>query len=192
MARVTIIDAHPDPAPERFIHALAAAYRASAEEAGHEVRRIDLAGLDFPLLRSAEDWQHGTPPPGIKGAQDDIRWADHVVILYPLWLGDVPALLKGFLEQIARPGFAIAQADRGLPTKLLRGRSARVIVTMGMPAFFYTLVYRGHSLKSLERNILAFSGFAPVRHSVIGNVEGDENHRRKWLRRVAKLGAAAE
>lgn len=191
MTRIAIIDGHPDPAPERFVHALADAYAKSAEEAGHQVRRIELANLEFPLLRSEADWQKNAPCTAIKHAQDDIRWADHIVILYPLWLGDIPALLKAFLEQVARPGFAIAQADRGMPAKLLKGRSARVIVTMGMPGLFYRLVFCAHSLKSLERNILGFSGIAPVRHSIIGNVEGGDGYRRKWLRRVAGLGSAA-
>jgi putative NADPH-quinone reductase len=191
LSRIAIIDGHPDPAPERYVHALADAYASSAEEAGHQVRRIVLADLAFPLLRSAEDWQKGPPCAAIRHAQDDIRWADHLVILYPLWLGDVPALLKAFLEQVARPGFAIAQADRRLPAKLLKGRSARVIVTMGMPGLVYRLVFRAHSLKSLERNILGFSGIAPVSHSIIGNIEGGDGYRRKWLRRIARLGAAA-
>ena len=191
LTRITVIDGHPDPAPERFVHALAEIYAISAEEAGHQVRRIDVTNLDFPLLRSARDWQEGAPCLAIKRAQADIRWADHVVIVYPLWLGDVPALLKAFLEQVARPGFALAKADKGLPTKLLKGRSARIIVTMGMPSLFYRLVFRAHSLKSLERNILRFSGFAPVLHSIIGSVEQSPGHRKKWLRRIAELGAAA-
>jgi len=60
-------------------------------------------------------------------------------------------------EQVARPGFAFGTAKgKGLPPKLLKGRSARVIVTMGMPALFYRWYYRAHSVKNLERNILAF------------------------------------
>src|SRR3546814_3372437 len=76
------------------------------------------------------------------------------VILYPLWLGDVPALLKGFLEQILRPDFAIDEGSTGMSAKLLTGRSARIIVTMGMPAPIYRLFFRAHSLKSLDRNLL--------------------------------------
>lgn len=191
MTRIAIIDGHPDPAPERFVHGLATTYAVSAEESGHQVRRLDIAQMDFPLLRTSIDWEEGEPCPAIQRAQDDLRWADHVVIFYPLWLGDVPALLKGFLEQVARPGFAISKAEHGLPGKLLAGRSARVVVTMGMPELFYTLVYRAHSLKSLERNILRFVGFAPVHHSVIGNVDSSETHRKKWLQRIAKLGRDA-
>ena len=191
MTRITIIDGHPDPAPQRFVHSLADAYAGSAEKAGHQVRRIVLADSDFPLLRSAREWQEDRPCSTIIAAQDDICWAEHIVILYPLWLGDVPALLKGFFEQVARPGFAFAPVKKGLPARLLKGRSARIIVTMGMPGLFYRLVYRAHSLKSLERNVLAFCGFAPVRHSIIGRVESSDAYRRKWLKRIGKLGAAA-
>ena len=116
-----------------------------------------------------------------------MRWAEHLVILYPLWLGDVPAVLKGFLEQVARPGFAIGEG-KGFPQGLLKGRSARVIVTMGMPGLFYEIVYRAHSLKSLERNILNFAGIKPVRHTIIGTVEAGAEHRAKWLERVRRLG----
>jgi putative NADPH-quinone reductase len=189
MSRITIIDGHPDADRGRFIHALGDAYAAGA--AGrHEVRRIDIAGLDFPLVRSQQDWQEGTPVAAIVEAQETIRWAEHVVILYPLWLGDVPALLKGFLEQVARPDFAFRYVANGFPEKLLKGRSARIIVTMGMPAPFYRLIYRAHSVKSLERNILKFVGFGPVRHSIVGNVGGSARHRQRWLERVRKLGAA--
>src|SRR3546814_16004452 len=74
------------------------------------------------------------PADVIHKAQADIRWADHLVILYPLWLGDVPALLTGFLEQILRPGFAIDEGSTGMSSKLLTGRYARIIVTQGLPA----------------------------------------------------------
>jgi putative NADPH-quinone reductase len=101
--------------------------------------------------------------------QDDIFWAQHMVIFFPLWLGDMPALFKGFLEQIARPGFAFAD-DRRSVNKPLAGRSARVVVTMGMPALLYRLYFRAHSIKSLRRNVLAFVGIWPVRETLIGMV----------------------
>jgi putative NADPH-quinone reductase len=80
------------------------------------------------------------------------------VIVYPLWLGTMPALLKGFLEQAFRPGFAFDTKPKGLWNRRLKGGSARIVVTMGMPAFFYRVYYRAHSLKSLKRNILEFCG----------------------------------
>jgi putative NADPH-quinone reductase len=190
MTRITIIDGHPDPARSHFVHALANAY-AEGAETRHEVMLVEVGALDFPLLRSPKAWLEDKPPPSIAAAQKAIHWAQHLVFVYPLWLGDVPALFKGFLEQVARPGFAIGKMGKGFPEKLLEGRSARVIVTMGMPAAFYQLYFRAHSLKSLERNILGFAGIAPIRHSIVGSVDKGDAHRRKWLQRVRELGVVA-
>jgi putative NADPH-quinone reductase len=131
--RITIIQGHPDPAGDRFCHALADAYAAGAEAAGLEVRRVEIARLEFPLLRAQAEFEKGSPPPQVAAAQEAIRWAEHLVIVYPLWLGMMPALLKGFFEQVFRPGFAHRTDARGWQA-LLKGRSARIVVTMGMPA----------------------------------------------------------
>jgi putative NADPH-quinone reductase len=187
--RITIVQGHPDPAGGHFVNALADAYERAARDTGHQVKRIDVARLSFPLLHNADEWQWQPPAESIAAAQQAIAWAGHVVILYPLWLGDMPALLKAFFEQTLRPGFAIGNAAPGrLPKKLLAGRSARVVVTMGMPALFYKLYYRAHTLKSLKRNILEFCGISPVRATVIGMVEGSKDARDGWLTRLAVLG----
>lgn len=186
--RILIIDGHPDPDRAHYIHALADAYAKGAEQGGFPVRRIDIADLMFPILRSPMEWQTQAPPPAIALAGKDIAWADHIVLLYPLWLGDVPALLKAFLEQVARPGVAFRHRDKGIPEKLWAGRSARVIVTMGMPGMLYRLFYRAHSLKSLERNVLKFVGIAPVASIVLGMVDASAEHRREWLEQVHSLG----
>ncbi|MCW3837886.1 NAD(P)H-dependent oxidoreductase [Sphingomonas canadensis] len=189
--KIALIDAHPDPDPARFVHALAVAYAEGAEAGGHAVRRIDLARLDFPLLRSPADWKTGTPVADIIAAQEVIAWADHIVILYPLWLGDMPALLKGFLEQVARPGYAIA-ADAAMKP-VLKGKSARVVVTMGMPGLVYRIWFRAHSLLSLKRNILEFVGIRPVRTTVFGLVEGSSAETRAgWVARMRAMGRRGE
>ena len=189
--RILILQGHPDPAGEHFCHALAERYQAGAAAALHEVRHIAISRLDFPLLRSKTEWESGTLPPVLAPAQRDIAWADHVVMVFPLWLGDMPAMLKGFLEQVARPGFAVpAQGQGGIGKKLLRGRSARIVVTMGMPALLYRWYFGAHAIRSLERNILRFTGIAPVRRSLIGLVEGKDARRRlRWLDALQRLGA---
>ncbi len=189
--RILIIDGHPDATADHYVHALSIAYRDGARSAGHTVRGIVVSELEFPLLRSSEDFRSGTPAEAIRRCQDDVRWADHLVILFPLWLGSMPALLKGFFEQLLRPGFAFA-TEGGTSQRLLRGKSARIVVTMGMPSFFYRWFYRAHSLKSLERNILRFCGFAPVRHCTVGPVESmSQAARGAWLARVQSLGERA-
>lgn len=188
--RITILQGHPDPQGKHFGHALAEAYAQGAMEGGHEIRRVEVGTLEFPLLRTKEEFESGTPPDCIRMAQDAIRWANHVVILYPLWHGTMPALLKGFFEQVFRPGFAAEQGKPGqMWKKLLTGRSARIVVTMGMPAFFYRWFFRAHSLKSLERNILGFSGIGPIKETLIGMIEvADGEKRAKWIETMQLLG----
>jgi len=185
--RILVIDGHPDPDRARLIHALADRYAEGALSWEHEVRRIDLATTEVPILRSREEWAKGQPAPAIVDAQASIAWADHIVFFYPLWLGDVPALLKAFLEQVMRPGFALND-QASLGGGLLRGKSATVVVTMGMPAAFYALWFRSHSLKSLERNILRFVGIRPVHHILYGAVEQNAAKRERWLDDMFILG----
>lgn len=187
---ILLIQGHPDASRPHLCDALEDAYARGAQAAGHEVRRLRVASLDFPILRSQEEWEKGALPPGLAEAQTDIKWAEHMVFFFPLWLGDMPALLKGFLEQVARPGFAFSrEGNNPLANKGLTGRSARVVVTMGMPAAIYRWYFRAHSIKSLERNILGFVGISPVHETLVGMVGNmKEKDVQKWLARLEKLG----
>lgn len=186
--KIVIIQGHPNPAGAHFDHALAQAYAEGASAAGHELRWIELARLDVPLLRSREEWEHQPVPESLREAQQAIAWADHLLIVYPLWLGDVPALVKAFLEQVFRPGFAFDLASAG-KKRPLAGKSARIVVSMGMPAVIYRYYFGAHSLKSLRRNVLTFVGIKPVRSSVIGLVESTRPAaRERWLRRLRQFG----
>ncbi|WP_142850452.1 NAD(P)H-dependent oxidoreductase [Telmatospirillum sp. J64-1] len=186
--RIVIIQGHPTPGGGCFCHALAEAYARGAAEGGHETRLVPVAELSFPLVRTKDEWDRDQPPPDIAASQQDIAWAQHLVIFYPLWLGTKPAVLKGFLEQTFRPGFAIGGWREGRMEKLLTGRSARVVVTMGMPAFVYRWYFGAHSLKSLERNILNFCGISPIRESLIGRIEASARKRQDWLEKMQALG----
>jgi putative NADPH-quinone reductase len=139
-------------------------------------------------LRSQAQWRDASPSQDVVRVQEAITWAQHVVFIYPLWLGDVPAYLKALLEQVLRPGFALGETP-GLGGGLLKGRSARIVVTMGMPALFYNLFFFAHSVKSLKRNVLQFVGFAPVRTSLFGMVEGSDESRQQQLEQMKELGA---
>ena len=185
---IVIIQGHPDGDGAHFGHALASAYALGAGSAGHLVERIEVGQLEFPLLRSQEDWHSDAIPASIRESQDLIAWANHLVIFYPLWLGTMPAVFKGFLEQVLRPGFALDTSEAtGFPKKLLKGKSARIVVTMGMPSLFYRLFYQSHSVKNLERNILKFCGISPINTTYIGSVESDASHT-GWLDKVKELG----
>ncbi len=191
--RILLIEGHPDATSHHLNRVLADAYAEGAKAGGHELRRVAVGALDFPLLKSADEWNHGNLPPTLQASQDAIAWAQHVVLFFPLWLGDMPAVLKGFLEQVARPGFAVGpEGPKPFGHKPLSGRSARVVVTMGMPALAYRWYFRAHSLKALERNILGFIGFAPIHETLVGSVEqlGQAGVAR-WLAKLRKLGREA-
>ena len=106
----------------RLCHALADAYAEGAAAAGHEITRIEVAQLDFPILRTQEEFERGDLPQMLVGARDGIVSAQHLVAIFPLWHGTMPALLKAFLEQVMRPGVALEYRTHGFPRKLLTGR----------------------------------------------------------------------
>lgn len=188
--KILVLNGHPDPASKGLCHSLAEAYADGARQAGRDVRRIDVAALSFGFLQSQAEFEKGTPPPDIGSAQESLRWADHLVVIFPLWLGDMPAVLKAFFEQTLRPGFAFDYRANGFPVMHLKGRSARIIVTMGMPAFVYRWYFRAHGLKNLRRNVLGFVGFGPVRDIVLGSVgTRSKASIQAWLDEVKSLGS---
>ena len=187
--RVLLVQGHPDGKRPRLCHALADAYAAGAKDAGAEVRRVEVAALDFPLLRTQEEFEHGPPPPALTQALADIAWCEHMVVVFPLWLGGAPALLQGFFEQTMRPGHAFRYLEGGRTQTLMNGRSARLVVTMGMPAFVYRFWFMSHGLRRISRGILGFVGFSPVRETLFGMLMNASQARRaKWLASMRELG----
>jgi NAD(P)H dehydrogenase (quinone) len=186
MSRIVVIVGHPRR--DTYCEALAKAYVDGARAAGNTVETVHLASLEFdPILRGA---YVETQPLEVDlvGAHRSIMLADHLVIVFPLWLGGMPALLKGFLERILQPDLIEAQ-KAGRFVQLLKGKSARVIMTMGMPGLIYRWWYGAHALQALKRNILEFMGVAPVRSTLlgmIGDVKAGQRH--KWLEEVEALG----
>ena len=193
MKSILILDGHPDPADSHLCHALAEAYQKGAEAAGHTSLLVRIADMEFPILRSPSDFQQSPSPDALLPARDALLAADHLVLIYPLWLGTLPAYTKAFLEQLLHydTAFERTETDRW-PRGKMQGKSARIVLTTGMPALAYTLWYRAHSLKSLKRNILGFVGFKPVWSTVFGMVEHAGPDRiGRWLQKMEDLGRRA-
>lgn len=194
--RIAIIQGHPDPAGHHLLHVMADAYAEAAVPAGHDVRRIDVARLEFSLLRTQEDFEKGAVPAALVGPQGDMRWAEHWVFLFPLWHGTMPALLKGFLEHIFRPGFAMeygmdaaaCRTSSPFPKRLLTGRSARIVVTMCMPALFYRWYFGAYGVRGFERSMLSFAGMKPIRERFYGLAFADDKKRGRWIEDMRRHG----
>ncbi len=190
--RIAVIQGHPDPAGRHLLHAIADAYASAAAAAGHEVRRIDVATLEFPLLRTQSDFETGAMPPALATPREDMHWAEHWVFLFPLWHGTMPALLKGFLEHIFRPGFAMEYKKKGFPKRMLAGRSARIVVTMGMPVLLYRWYFGAYGIRAFERSMLSFVGIKPIRESLYGLAFADERKRARWIEDMRRHGGRGD
>lgn len=186
---ICIVQGHPYSDGKRLCHALAASYAAGARKAGATVETVDLGVMDIAMLRNPEDF---ASPPGepIRKAQDAISRCHHLLVIYPLWLGTMPALVKAFFEQLSRNEFAIAAGGKGWPRQMLKGRSARVVVTMGMPAAAYRVFFGAHGVKGFESGVLGMAGFKPVRETLIGAAGAVNKKRADTLfARMRALGA---
>lgn len=169
---IVVLNGHPHRDKSHLCCALAEAYASGAKKAGHKVKTISIAEMDIPFLRDPEDMKSAAPKP-VADAQKAVKAADHVVIVYPLWCGTMPALVKAFFEQLCRNSFAIVENPKGgWPQQMLKGKSARAIVTMGMPAAAYRLFFGAHGVKSLDVGILGMAGFRPVKDTLIGGADG--------------------
>ncbi len=183
---ILIILGHPSLQRKSLCEVLAEAYKTGAEAGGHEVHLYKIAEKRFdPILH--EGYKKEQPPePDIADAQEKIRQADHIVIAYPMWQFMMPALLKGFFERVFTKGFAYQLGASG--GKMLKGKSARIIQTMGMPEFAYRFVFREHGRKVLS-NMLGFCGITPVRVTYLGMAEaGNDVGRVRALEKVQALG----
>ncbi len=173
--------------------ALGEAYAQGARDKGHVVRQLKLGEMSFdPILRGGYE-QSQILEPDLLEAQRQIHWAEHLVFVYPVWWGGIPALLKGFFDRTFLPGFAFKYRNRSqLWDKLLSGRTADLLVTMDTPPWYFRWVYGAPAHRQMIRTILGFSGiktrrlseFAPVRPS-------SEEQRQSWLRRAESLGSRA-
>jgi len=189
MARVVIVVGHARSGT--FCDALGESYRHGAAAGGHDVQLFATSKMKFdPILH--EGFERVQPlEPDLQAAADAMLAADHLVIIFPLWLGTLPAILKGFLERVLQPQL-VEPAKSNKFVQLLKGKSARVVITMGMPGFIYRWWFGAHALKMLKRNILAFMGVRPIRSVIHGNIEGAGDERRKqWLRDMEAIGRMA-
>lgn len=192
MKNILIIHGHSSAQPT-FTRSLAEAYQKGAQSAGATVNLLHLAELTFdPILR--EGYKTATPlEADLLRAQELIRAADHVVWVYPIWWGAMPALVKGFIDRVFLPGFAFKyRKDSPWWDKLLAGKSTRVLVTQDTPVPFYFFWGRPNH-HQMKNTILGFCGFSPVKFTTFAPVRGSSPEKRAaWLAQTTELGKALQ
>jgi len=189
--RILVILGHP--ANDSFCGVLAQSYIQGASASGNEVRLISLGSLAFdPVLHDGYTKIQDLEPDLLQ-AQSAITWAQHIVFVYPIWWGAMPALLKGFIDRTFIPGFAFKYRD-GSPfwDRLLKGRSAHLLVTMDAPPWYFRWVTRMPGHNQMKRSILGFCGIKPVAISDFGPVKNSSQQQREnWLSKVNAYGRQA-
>lgn len=191
MTKIAIVVGNP--MRDSYSEALGQAYLRGAQSGGHEAKLFLLARMNFDAILR-EGYRREQPlEPDLVAARQVLKASDHLVFVFPLWCGDMPALMKGFIERVLQPDLLAIQGSHDKASwSIFQGKSARIIMTMGMPGWFYWWYYGAHALKLLKRNILHFTGVTPVRSTVYGMVVGvGDEKRQQWLREVEALGHKA-
>ena len=188
MKKILIINGHPEK--ESFCFALAESYKKGVELSGANCKLIHFADLNFGLNLSKGYRQITELEPDLLKMQQNILEATHLVFVYPTWWGTYPALLKGFIDRVFLPGYAFKyHKDDLFWDKLLKGKTARLIVTMDTPKWYNFLVYKNAGHNSMRKAVLEFCGIKPVKITAFGPIKtSDDKKRKQWLNEVETLG----
>ena len=189
--KIFILLGHPDC--ETLSGHLADSYEKGAKDAGYEVRRTNIRDIKFdPILHKGYKEIQKLEDDLIK-TQEDFKWADHIVILYPNWWCTMPAILKGLFDRMFLPGFAFKflKEDPSKWEKLLKGKTARIIITTGMRPIKIRFLF-GDFTNELARGILGFAGIDPVHITTFGPSERvSGNKKQSWHKKIYKYGKEA-
>lgn len=190
MKKILIINAHPKE--NSFCFALAKKYSEAIKSKNHDFQFLNLNKLNLEKFIKYTHEQKPDLSEDLLKSQELISWADHLVFVYPTWWASPPALLKVFFEVIFLSGFAFKyQKSKGFAPKwdkLLLGKSARLIVTMDSPPFYYKLFVGDPGFKMMK-DIMNFCGIKPVYKNYFGSVKmSSDKRRQKWLDKVYKIG----
>ncbi len=188
MKKILVILGHPDE--DTLNGALSKKYTQGAKQSNFQVEYVQLGKINFdPILHQGYKAIQELEP-DLADAQQKIKWADHLVLVFPIWWTIPPALLKGFLDRIILPGFGykFEEGDKYRWKKLLKGKSARLIMTMDAPVFIYKFFY-GQPAAKMMKGTLGFCGISPIKKTFLGNVKNSGNKKRQqWLGKVYHLG----
>lgn len=185
--KIVVILGNPDT--ETYSGTLADSYQAGAEDAGHEVKRWNVGEMQFdPILHKGYK-EIQELEPDLLALQEDIRWADHIVVVYPNWWCTMPALLKGLFDRFWIPGFAFNfDKETKKLIKRLSGKTGRVIIVAGTHSPFRTWWQFGDFTNEIQHGILGFAGIK-TKVSAFGPCEKvDDTCRNNWAKEVTALG----
>ncbi len=182
------------PTKDSLCGSLADSYEMGAKASKNKTRRINLGDITFdPILKKRykeiEPSEEIVKPKDLESARKDIKWADHIVFVFPTWWASMPALMKGFLDRIFIPGFGYKFKDKKslLPEKLFSGKTSHLLITMDSPPLYYRFIVKEPGYR-LMKDTLRFMGVTTTRN-YFGSVKlADEKKIARWIRKAHRLG----
>jgi NAD(P)H dehydrogenase (quinone) len=187
MQKVLIINGHPNK--KSLCNGITEAYYQGSSSAGNEVEVIHLSELNFSLNLSYGYSQRTELESDLIMAQQKITWANHIVIIHPVWWGGVPALLKGFFDRVLLPGFAFKYRENGqLWDKLLTDKTGHLIYTTDTPVWLYRYFFMAPSVNQVKKRVMHFFGITPVKVTAIAPIrKSTQKFREHWLAKIEQL-----
>ena len=186
--KVLVINGHPDQ--ESFNYALSKAYISGLRNTDAQVELLNIADLDFnPNLKYGYR-KISELETDLLQAIDQIKQADHLVWVLPMWWYGMPALMKGFIDRIFLPGlFFKYQKGNPFPKKLLKGKTARLVITADTVRWYDRWFMGSPLINQFKKGTLEFCGVKPVKVTYIAPIkDSSEAFRARWLSKVKKLG----
>jgi len=186
--RILIFNANPGK--ESFCAELSRKYYEGAKQSGADAELINLIDLKFDLILRNGYKKDQKVENDIKNIREKIKNSNHLVFVFPNWWGTYPALLKGFVDRVFVPEFAFRYRKNSLMwDKLLKEKTARLIVTMDTPRWYYSLFYKSPGINSFKKSVLKFCGISPVKTTIFSSIKKSTDKQRSyWLKYAKRLG----
>ena len=190
MKRILVIKAHPKE--DSFCNALVDKYIEGVNKSENEFKVITLKDLDLEGFIKYDHKENPTLTADLLEVQKLITWSNHLVFAYPLWWATIPALLKLFIEIVFQSGFAFEykkNPHRVDWDKKLIGKSARIIMTMDSPPWYYRWIIGDPCGGMMTKGFLNFCGIKPVYKNYFGSVKmSNQKQRNNWLEKIYTIG----
>ncbi len=192
MKQVLIINGHPDK--ESFNYALSEAYVKGVNTTNSILSKINISDLEFNPNLAFGYRKRMELEPDLVDAIDNIKKADHIVWIFPMWWYGYPALMKGFIDRTFLAGITYQPMEgKPLPKKLLKGKSARLIITADTPKWYDFLIMKRPAINQFKKGTLQFCGINPVKVTYIAPIKNSSpDFREKWLKKIHLLGEQLE
>lgn len=182
------------PSKHSLSKSLADSYARGAESRGVEIRRQNVADMSFDSDLTNGYRKGKTLEPCLVKWRENVQWATHMVWVYPMWWGGMPAKMKGVVDRALLPGFGFQfHEGKPLPEKLLKGRLADVYMTTDTPRWYLSLVLRNPGYNNVTKQVLGFCGINTRRfRHFSGASKATASKADKWMEQVRRDGQSLE